>query len=781
MLPRSSNEPGGYAPLSRGETDAWHGGGDAFDFREIVRVVQRRLPVIAGLALLGTLMATIYAFQLTPLYTAGATLMIEPRKTKITNSEAVLSDIGKDWEAIASEVELIRSIAIARRVAQKLGLAESATAERPEQTIGGLLQSVSLTGRESPPILEPDEITPHAYAVRGGLAVSRKRDTYLIQISYTHSDPRFAARAANAFAEAYLVDQLEAKFEATRNANAWLDTRLDELRERVRESERAVEAYRAEHNLVQSDGETLTERQVSELNQQLVLARAKVAEERASLEQVREVLSSGGEASSFTSPLHSQALAQLRGRLSELRRELAELGARYGGRHPAVVNVRAQIADVERQIGGEAERILASTENAYRAALSREQSITESLREIRGEAAELSQAEIRLRELEREAAANRALFESFLARFKETSEQATLQTPDSRIIEAAAVPGSPSQPNRKSIIFMGFALSLAAGAGLALLLEQLDNGFRTGRQVEEVFGRPLLASVPLVEERKGEAGLAAMLEQVKSGVRGRLPWLRGRVPWLGKPTAMDARGQEAHARRVIDKPLSPFTEAIRSLRMGIRYANLDEQARVVLITSALPGEGKSTLANNLAQHAANTGEKVLMIDMDLRRPVLTAINAPDAEDGLVELLTGEALSGEVVRVDPETGLRFIPASRSELVTHAAEVLGSRKVQDFLRRVRDIFDLVVIDSSPLLPVTDSRALVAAVDAVVFVVRWETTGRDAVRSALRQTFGLDDKLLGVVLNQVNVARARYYDYYKSGYYMAEYAEGTAHAEA
>jgi uncharacterized protein involved in exopolysaccharide biosynthesis len=200
MLPRSSNEPGGYAPLSRGETDAWHGGGDAFDFREIVRVVQRRLPVIAGLALLGTLMATIYAFQLTPLYTAGATLMIEPRKTKITNSEAVLSDIGKDWEAIASEVELIRSIAIARRVAQKLGLAESATAERPEQTIGGLLQSVSLTGRESPPILEPDEITPHAYAVRGGLAVSRKRDTYLIQISYTHSDPRFAARAANAFA-----------------------------------------------------------------------------------------------------------------------------------------------------------------------------------------------------------------------------------------------------------------------------------------------------------------------------------------------------------------------------------------------------------------------------------------------------------------------------------------------------------------------------------------------------------------------------------------------------
>ncbi|HEX2255837.1 MAG TPA: polysaccharide biosynthesis tyrosine autokinase [Afifellaceae bacterium] len=775
MLKRSSDPSHGQAPTAGAEVDPWVGGGDgAFDFREIFRIAQRRLPVIAGLALLGTLTATIYAFQLTPQYTASATLMIEPRKTTITDSQAVLSDIGKDWEAIESEVELIRSLAVARRVAVKLGLAGDEAVAQPEPTISGLLDSVSLIGPERQPILEPDAITPHAYSVRGGLSVSRKRDTYLIQISYTHRNPQFAARAANAFAEAYLVDQLEAKFEATRHANSWLDSRLSEMRDRVRESERAVEAYRAEHNLAQSDGETLTERQVSELNQQLVLARAKTAEARATLEQVREVLGRGGEASSFANPLLSQAVAQLRGRLSELKRELAELGAKYGSRHPAVVNVRAQMADVERQIGDEAQRILASSENAYRAAISREESIADSLREIKGEAAEMSQAEIRLRELEREAAANRALFESFLARFKETSQQATLQMPDSRIIEAATVPGAPSKPNRKSIIIMGFLLSLAGGAGLALLLEQLDNGFRTGRQVEEVFGAPLLASVPMLEEGHGETSLAGLLEQARRGIGERLPW-------LGMGADSPASGQNANARRVLDKPLSPFTEAIRSLRMGIRYASLDQPPRTILVTSALPGEGKSTLAANLAQHAANTGEKVLMIDMDLRRPTLTAIHAPDAQDGLVELLTGEALSGDVVRIDPETGLRFIPASRSELVTHAAEVLGSRKVKDFLWRLRDIFDLIVIDSSPLLPVTDSRALVAAVDAVVFVVRWETTGRDAVRSALRQTFGLDQKLLGVVLNQVNVSRARYYDYYKSGYYMAEYAHGTADAEA
>jgi succinoglycan biosynthesis transport protein ExoP len=770
MLQRNSDiAHDGYGPFAQPDTDAVPGGAEgAFDFRELFRIARRRLPVIAGLTLLGTLLATIYAFQLTPLYTANATLLIEPRKTKITDTEAVLGSIGTDWEAIESEVELIRSIAVARRVAEKLGLAK---AEPPEPSLDGLLESISLLGPETVPILEPDAVTPHAYAVRSGLSVSRKRDTYLINVSYTDDDPQFAARAANAFAEAYLMDQVEAKFEATRRANLWLDTRLAELRDRVRESERAVETYRAENNLVQSEGETLTEQQVGDLNQQLILARAKTAEAQAMLEQVREVLKRGGEPSSFANNVQSQVIGQLRARLSELRRELAELGAKYGSRHPAVVNVRAQMADSERQIQAEMERILASSENAYRAALSREESIAQSLREIKGEAAELSQAEIRLRELEREAAANRALFESFLTRFKETTEQATLQTPDSRIIEAATVPGAPSKPNRQSIILMGLVLSLAAGAALALLLEQLDNGFRTGRQVEEVFGAPLLASVPMLEGPRPEVSIAGMVEQVKSGIVERLPWQAGRERPAG--------GQAAHARLVLDKPLSPYTEAIRSLRMGLRYANLDDPARIVLITSALPGEGKSTLASNLAQHAANTGEKVLMIDMDLRHPVLTAIHAPDAGDGLVELLTGEARSGDVVRIDPETALRFIPASRSELVTHAAEVLGSRKVKDFLWRLRDIFDLVVIDSSPLLPVTDSRALVAAVDAVVFVVRWETTSQDAVKSAMRQTFGLHERLAGVVLNQVNVSRARHYDYYKSGYYMTQYTHSEAGA--
>jgi succinoglycan biosynthesis transport protein ExoP len=242
-----------------------------------------------------------------------------------------------------------------------------------------------------------------------------------------------------------------------------------------------------------------------------------------------------------------------------------------------------------------------------------------------------------------------------------------------------------------------------------------------------------------------------------------------------------AIARELTSKQVLDHPLSPFTESIRSLRMGLRYANLDNPSKVVLLASSLPGEGKSTIASNLAQHAANTGEKVLLIDMDLRHPALTEIYASGSQHGIVELVTGEAKISSVVKVDPKSKLRFIPASRSDLVSHTSEVLGSKKIKDFLHQLRDVFDLIVIDSSPLLPVTDGRALIDAVDSVVLVVKWETTNQDAVRSAFRQSFGLEEKLIGTVLSQVNPQRAKYYDYYKSGYYAKAYPEYYADEKA
>jgi succinoglycan biosynthesis transport protein ExoP len=222
----------------------------------------------------------------------------------------------------------------------------------------------------------------------------------------------------------------------------------------------------------------------------------------------------------------------------------------------------------------------------------------------------------------------------------------------------------------------------------------------------------------------------------------------------------------------IEKPLSTFTEAVRALRMGIRFTNLDAHPRIVLISSALPQEGKSTIASNLAFHAANHGERVLLVDMDLRHPALTQILAPQAKAGVIEAVLDEVNLEDLVLRDESTGLCFLPAPNPTKITHTAEILGSGRTRELLRGAADRYDLVIIDSSPLLPVTDGRALMPAVDAFIMVVRWEETNRDAVTSALRQSLGAQDKLVGAVFNDVVASRARYYDYYKSGYYMKKY---------
>ena len=733
-----------------------------FDLRKIYSIIRRRLAVILGLTIFGSLLAVIYALQLTPLYTATATVLVDPRKTNIIESEAVLSGIGSDWTAVESEVELIRSASVAIRVIDKLGLSDDFERAAPDPPFYRQIIDAIITREAMPepePVSEDERRTRMARNLALGLEVSRLGQTYLLTLAYTSPDPALSARIVNGFADAYLVDQLEAKFEATRRANVWLNERLDELRERVRDAERAAELYRLENNLVEADGATLNDSQVASLNEQLILARAATAEAKAKLEQLREISAQGGEVSSFAQGLQSQVISQLRAKQLEVKRELAELNAKYGSRHPSVISVRSQLGDVQSQIRQEIKRIEALTDTEYRVAKSREDSIEASLAGLKGQSAQNSQAAIRLRELEREAAATQTLFESFLARFKETTQQESLQTADSRIVERAIRPRLPSEPNKKMIAILGFILSLGAGIGVAYLLETLDNGFRTAEQVETALNVPVLATIPQLKPE---------------GVRERIGSLTGRFANLIRSRSADGSGslRKSGSRQVLDHPLSEFTETIRSLRMGLRYADLDNPARIVMFTSALPSEGKSTIASNLALLAAITGEKVLLIDMDLRHPSLTEIYAKDSEHGIIELVMGEARISDVMRTETDTKLRFIPASRSDLVNHTSELLGSDKVHDFLAQVRNVFDLIVIDSSPLLPVTDARALLGAVDAAVMVVCWERTSRDAVRACMRQTFGLEDKLVGAVLSQVDSKKSRYYDYYKIGYYAREY---------
>ena len=745
------------------------GGSDGIDLRELFRIARRRGPLVAVFGLLTALLGATYALQLTPVYTAKATLLIDTNQKNIINAEAIVSGIGRDNSALESELELIRSYDVAKRVVRKLNLDEKTDSEPARVSLVRQLVSLVFSREPAPePAVEVDLTDKIIRSLAGSVSVDRKGWTYVVDIKFTSDNPAEAAQIANAFADEYLVDQLEASYEVTRRANDWLSERLGDLRKKVRESERAVELFKVQNNIVESGGSTLSEQQVSKLNEQLILARAETAQAQAKYDQIQSVRKRGGDITAFADALQSTALASLKGKASEIRRELANLSAKYGDRHPSVVSARAQLQDVRQSISSEAQRILTSTENELRVASSREKSISASLAEVKGTASQGDQAEILLRELEREAAANKALFESFLSRFKQTSEQEKLNTNNSRVIERASAPTSPSAPNKKSIVILATMLGLGLGAGIAFLLEQLDAGYRTSAQIEKQLGTPLLASIPRSDSELPGSGIGRAVRKLNP--------LSFFIGLFRKGDKSERRMRKSDrvsiSRLVVQRPLSSFTEAIRSLRMGIKFADVDHPQRIVLLASALPGEGKSTIASNLALLAAASGEKVLIIDLDLRHPVLTSLYAPEATHGAVELLLGEVDLKQVIVKDPASGLHILPAPRRKDLTHTAELLGSRRMKDLFAHLSGFYDLIVVDTSPLLPVTDGRALIDVVDSLVLVVKWESTPRDAVDAALKQSLGAQAKLTGVVMNDVVASRARYYDYYKSGYYSRKY---------
>ena len=743
---------------SRGELPSYDGQamdeGQSFidvDLMSLYRTLRKRLGLILGVTFGLTALVMAVVLQQTPLYTASAQVLLDRQKMQVTDMEAVMSGDPADSATVDSEVEILRSRALAARVVARTDLMtdpEFNAALRETSILQWLdprvwiREALALVSAAPAPMNEEMAAQAERDAVVDvlleQLTVRRQRLTYVINLSVTSENPAKAAQIANAYAETYILDQLEAKFDATRQANEWLSRRLGELRQQVQDSERAVELYRAEQGLESlAAGVTVSEQQMSELNAQLILARTALAEARAKYERARQVRSSGGSIESMADVVQSTTISQLRQKQADLARELANLSSRYGPRHPEVVNAEAQRRDIANQIGAEISRIIGSLQNTMSVAETRVASLEQSLRDLRGETGESGQAMVQLRELEREAAANRAVYESFLNRFKETSQQQDLQVPDSRVISPATAPIAPSHPRKALSLALALALSAMLGVGLAFLLEHLDNGLGTGRDVEEALGLPHLVSLPLVPAERGPDG---------------------------KPL-------KPHDY-VLKKPLSAFSESLRSLRSALQLSNVDNPPKVILFTSALPSEGKTTTSSCFARAAAASGLSVVLVDCDLRHPsVHKTFGLPAPKAGLVELLAERLDPREVMIRDESTGLDILPVATGS--ANPPDVLASSQMQLLLERLRGEFDLVVLDSAPVLPVSDSRVLSRMADETVFVVRWNETPRDAAQAAIRELRLFNAEIAGVTLAAVDTAQQAKYGYGDGGYYYGKYS--------
>lgn len=720
------------------------------DLRELIAVLRRRFWPMVAAGFLTFVAIAVFTLQATPLYTATSSVVLNVRQAQVVDIEAVLSGMPPDSAMVDTEVEVLRSRSLAETVVDQLELINvpefNDALREPDgltQSIGavtdfaaGFLPSpveVSLTNEERRARARERVVD----ALMDARAIRRAGLTYVIEISATSETPSLARDIANAYADAYLTAQLEAKFDATERANEWLNDRVEVLRDEVRTREEAVARYRDEAGLIDADGATIAEQQVTDLNSQLAIQRAGLSEAQARLNTVRSQIERGVPADTIAEVLTSDVIRELRRQQAEVARRQADLSGRYGPRHPQILTVNRELADINAQIEAEIDRIVVSLQNEVDVASQRVRSLRASLIEARGELAENNSAIVRLRELEREAEASRALFESFLNRFRQTNEADGLTEADARVVANASTPQDPSAPNVLLNLALGLVLAGVVGVGVVVALEVFDNGLHTDADIEKNFGLPHIASVPRL-----------------------------------KPSFSDRLTRRATdpSDYVVEKPLSGFSESFRTIRSAVRLSGIDTKRTVIAITSALPGDGKTTTALCLGRVSAMAGTSTLVVDCDLRRRLLTKALHPDVDKGLLEALSGEATLDAVIRKDERTGLDMLPVAETTFTPR--DVFGSNAFHALLDQLKGRYDQVILDTAPVLAVADTRAIAAAADGVLFAARWKKSAVGVVRKALTELRASQANVLGVVLNNVDLEAQARYGYDTSGYYYRSY---------
>jgi capsular exopolysaccharide synthesis family protein len=672
---------------------------------------------IASVTVVALLIGTVNLMRATPLYTASTQVLLE-RHEKAPGLDGVNESRFDDLSYMENQLAILQSDSLLRRVVVKERLAG-------EPRVAQEAQSTSVSEEVS--TLTQDQSTRDSISrLRGALGISRTGQGQVLNISITWEDPVRAAELANAVADAYVVDQLDARLESAKRASGWLSDRIVELRQQLSASEDAVAKFRKEHGLTRS-GPTvsLNDAQLTDLNGKLIAARTDAAEKKARVDYIADLSAGKKTLDSLPDSLQSATgsmMAALRGKLADASQREADLLARYSRSYPAVVNVEAEKRDIERSIAAETQRMAESVKSDYALAKARLDAVQQAMDEATGQGALNNDVAVKLRELERTSAVNKTLFEEFLQKAKVTDEQSTFRARDVRVIMPAQT-GGQTFPNTRKDLLTALLAGLGLGVGGAFAMEMLRAGFTSPREVEEALGIPVLASVRRLKKS----------ELVKDGKNIPLPFYQ------------------------IHHPLSLFSESMRTLRSSIHMSDVDQPPRVIHITSSLPGEGKTTIAVSLAISAASAGLKVVLVDADLRHPAASRFFKLEKDIGLVDLLTGTRTADNVFSFYKDLNLTVIPAGSKSL--NPPDVLGSERMKALISHLKDTFDYVVVDTPPIGPVVDAAIVANIAEKTILIVEWASTPRELVETSVKQV-SAQKRIAGVVFNFVNQDRAQKY---------------------
>ena len=740
VLPSAVDSPGGALHSSAMNSP-----------KSLMKILKRQFWLFVVLIGCAISLGLLYLYVTPPSFTATSTMVIDTRKIQVLQQQSVLGDAVVDAGIVQTELEIIKSPKISLSVINNLQLTKD-----PEfnSSGSGPLSAVRKLIFGAP---KPDENASEEQLIRRTLAafdsrrtVSRVGTTYVMEIKFRSLDPERSANIANAVASAYVADQLQAKYEATLRATIWLQDRIKELRSQVSAADRAVVDFKRANNIIESgNGRLMNEQQLSEVNSQLIAARAETAAAKARLERIQDVMKQDNVADgSVADGLHSEVIIRLRNQYLDYAARERMWSDRYGAGHLATVNLRTLMQEVRHNIDDEMKKIAEGAKSDYQIAVAREQSVKKSLANSVSDSLSTSQAQIQLRELESNSQAYRTVYDSFLQRYMESVQQQSFPITEARIIGAASTPTDKSQPNTLLVL----AISTVAGVMVSIaggyFREAVDRVFRTSSQIEEVLQTNCIATLPSVKVTN-----APSTRIINEGA----PIVERKI--VNKHPLL---------QYVLDEPLSRFSEGLRSLKVVMDLNGIMKSNKVIGFTSTLPDEGKSTIASNFAHLLAHAGRRTILIDADLRNPSLSRRLVPDVTAGTVEVIAGRIAFADAVWTEPTTGLFFLPTAGSSKLIHTDEILGSDAMKNFIDHLRELFDYVIVDFPPLAPVIDTRATTSFIDYYVYIVEWGRTNKDIAEQLLTEATEIHDRLLGVILNKANMSTMSRYEGYRSRYH-------------
>lgn len=704
------------------------------------RSLEKKRWAIALLTLLVGAVTALVVYSMTPVYRSTATLYIEPAKSKIVSIEEVYGGVSGNREHIQTQLEILKSRELAEKLVKRLSLTTDPAID-PRQRPPALNLPIHLRDwipagwlpEDSPP--SGEALTAAVIrSVQSSLDVQLVRGSFLIKISFESMDKALAAKVANTLAEVYIENDLESRLQMTQKAGAWLADRVKGLRATVETSERALQQFRDKEKIVDTKGVALgASSQLNSLTTAMVVAHQKVAELENAYRQVQAVLKGESRATleSIPAVLRSPSVIPLKTAEAEAERKLAELNNRYGANHPKIVAAESDLRQARENTQKVVDSVVSSITREYEVAKATEKTMQLSLDKSKAEIQDMSRKEFQLASLERDVQTNRGLYDLFVNRAKETGVTGDLQSTVARVVDPAIVAEGPVKPQKTRIISISLVIGLMLGIVLALLLEYLDNTVRSGEDVATKLFAPLL---------------------------GMLPWVPG-------------KHSKFELQRGFLKNFNPaFSEAVRTLRTGIMMSALDNPHKVVLITSSVPEEGKTSVSMNLAFALAQV-KRTCLIDADMRRPSIYKVMGGEVNmPGLSNLVANTEPVGKCV-YEHESGLFYIPSG--PIPPNPSELLSSKRFADVIRKLETMFDVILIDSPPVQLVSDAVILAGVANAMVFVVRADSTPYQVSKGALELLKKGKAHLLGVVLNRLDVDKAeRHYGYGRYFSYGGKY---------